>query len=442
MSEWKKCLLGSLGKTFSGLSGKSGEDFGKGEKYIPYMNIFSSARIDPNFLEHVRIELGENQNKVKYGDIFFTTSSETVEEVGMTSVLLDELDKTYLNSFCFGFRLRNFDQLLPEFAAYLLRSQKCRKLISITGRGSTRYNLPKTILFRKLELDLPPLPEQRKIACILTTVDNLIEKTEALIEKYKAIKQGMMHDLFTRGVDSNGKLRPPYEEAPHLYKESELGWIPKEWEVAAFGDEIEPISSGWSPLCDAVSATKDQWAILKTTAVVWKGYDEGKNKRLPSELLPNPAIEVQKDDILITRKGPVERVGVVIHVPETRPKLMFPDTVFRVRIKKESDLIPAFVPFALGSDVVQTDWFGRKIGLADAQVNINHGILKTTNICKPKLNEQQAIVWRLLSVQNRILSEENQLEVLASIKQGLMQDLLTGKVRVKVDEVEEVTANV
>ena len=82
-----------------------------------------------------------------------------------------------------------------------------------------------------LPITCPPLPEQRKIAKILTTVDNLIEKTEALIAKYQSVKQGLMQDLFTRGLDQHGHLRPPYAEAPELYNKSELGWIPREWEV-------------------------------------------------------------------------------------------------------------------------------------------------------------------------------------------------------------------
>ena len=77
----------------------------------------------------------------------------------------------------------------------------------------------------------PRLPEQRKIARILSTVDDLIERTEALIAKYRAIKQGLMHDLLTRGVDASGRLRPPREEAPGLYRESAVGWVPREWET-------------------------------------------------------------------------------------------------------------------------------------------------------------------------------------------------------------------
>ena len=86
----------------------------------------------------------------------------------------------------------------------------------------------------------PPLPEQRKIARILSTVDDLIERTEALIAKYRAIKQGLMHDLLTRGVDASGRLRPPREEAPGLYRESAVGWVPREWEVAPLRTYRDP----------------------------------------------------------------------------------------------------------------------------------------------------------------------------------------------------------
>jgi type I restriction enzyme S subunit len=99
--------------------------------------------------------------------------------------------------------------------------------------------------FLTYHIDLPPLPQQHKIARILTTVDNLIERTEALIAKYQAIKQGMMHDLFTRGVDEHGHLRSPYEEAPKLYKPSELGWIPKNWTFSCVAREFQ-ISTGFT----------------------------------------------------------------------------------------------------------------------------------------------------------------------------------------------------
>lgn len=213
-----------------------------------------------------------------------------------------------------------------------------------------------------------------------------------------------------------------------------MGWIPRTWRIGVLGDEIGPIVSGWSPTCEAVPAPPDEWAILKTTAVVWEGYNENENKLLPAELTPLPSIEVRDDDILITRKGPVERVGVVVHVPTTRSRLMIPDTVFRLQLSPESDVVPAFLPLTLGSEVVQSNWFGRKIGLADAQVNVNHSILKTTKFPLPPKAEQMEIVKRFRVFMERLKREELHLEKLHLLKTGLMQDLLTGKVRVKPDE--------
>ena len=198
---WVKLRLDSLGKTYTGLSGKNKEDFGEGKPYIPYMNIYSNRKIDLHKLEYVKIKREEKQNTVKYGDIFFTTSSETPDEVGIISVLLKKQSQDiYLNSFCFGFRLNNFNNLTPEFASFYLRGCGFRKLLLKLAQGSTRYNLSKNNLL-KIEITLPiSLTEQQKITEILETVDETIEKTDNIIKKYKRIKQGLMQDLFTKGV--------------------------------------------------------------------------------------------------------------------------------------------------------------------------------------------------------------------------------------------------
>ena len=118
---------------------------------------------------------------------------------------------------------------------------------------------------------------------------------------------------------------------------------------------------------------------------------------------------------------------------------MIPDTVFRLRLNPESNVIPAFLPLALGSEAVQSDWFGRKIGLADAQVNINHSILKSTNFPQPRKIEQEEIVERFSVMMKRREREQLHLAKLHYLKAGLMQDLLTGNVRVKLNgEVEGV----
>ena len=193
--------LGNLGKVFNGLNGKIKDDFGFGEPYIPYVNVFKNSKIDVTELDYVNVKKGEKQNSLEFGDIIFTTSSETIEEVGMTSVFLNKTGKYYLNSFCFIFRLNNNDWLVPEFSQYLFRTDSIRHSISLLGQGSTRYNLSKTRLLKELNLLIPSASkEQTQIATILSKVDKAISQTEQLIAKYTRIKTGLMQDLFRYNI--------------------------------------------------------------------------------------------------------------------------------------------------------------------------------------------------------------------------------------------------
>jgi type I restriction enzyme S subunit len=194
--EWDSYELGELGDTYTGLSGKSKDDFGSGKPYIPYMNIFKNSRIDISQFDFVKIADDERQSKAVYGDIFFTTSSETPEEVGMSSVLLDKVGDLYLNSFCFGFRLFNFSILTPEFARFLLRSEHVRRDISMLGQGATRYNLSKKQLM-KLSLKAPSIEEQQKIATVLATACQEIEVLQGKLEALKQEKKALMQQLLT-----------------------------------------------------------------------------------------------------------------------------------------------------------------------------------------------------------------------------------------------------
>ena len=197
--EWKKVRLGSIGSAYNGLTGKNKEDFGSGKPYIPYKNVFNGSRINIDQLEYVQISETEKQNKVKYGDIIFTTSSETPEEVGMSSVLLDHVDELYLNSFCFGYRLNDFNTLIPEFAQYLFRGNVFRKELLKLAQGSTRFNLSKNEVL-KIKIKIPGLEEQKKIASVLTIFDREIDLLEQELESLKQQKKGLMQLLLTGKV--------------------------------------------------------------------------------------------------------------------------------------------------------------------------------------------------------------------------------------------------
>ena len=194
--EWKEVKLGSLGKTYNGLTGKTKEDFGEGKPFITYMNIFSNPKINISNFEYVKMGVNENQNKAIYGDIFFTVSSETPNEVGMASVLLDEINDLYLNSFCFGFRLNDFKNLLPEFSSYLFRNDLFRKDVYKLAQGSTRFNLSKLELM-KIKIKLPSLSEQTAIAEILATADRELQLQKDKLAQLQSQKKGLMQVLLT-----------------------------------------------------------------------------------------------------------------------------------------------------------------------------------------------------------------------------------------------------
>ena len=192
---WNKIRLGAIGKTYNGLAGITKDDFEEGsDKYIPYINIYMNGVVNTSELGSVRIN--SRQNTVAYGDILFTTSSETPNEVGFSSVLLNEVDNLYLNSFCFGYRLINFNSLIPQYAAYYFRSNIFRKKMYKLAQGSTRFNISKEEVM-KLMVELPPEQEQSAIADVLSTTDKTIQKEKQKLEALKQQKKGLMQQLLT-----------------------------------------------------------------------------------------------------------------------------------------------------------------------------------------------------------------------------------------------------
>lgn len=198
---WVVKKLGDIGRTYGGLSGKTKDDFQNGTcPYIPFMNIMSNPVIDTTYFDYVNIRSSESQNKAQKDDLFFNGSSETPEEVGMCSLLQDEIPNLYLNSFCFGFRLFNLSEMNGLYLSYFFRSGKGRKLIFSSAQGATRYNLSKNN-FLKLAFPIPPPDEQAEIANTLSDMDTEITGLEKKLAKTQSIKQGMMQQLLT------GKIR-------------------------------------------------------------------------------------------------------------------------------------------------------------------------------------------------------------------------------------------
>ncbi|WP_444283056.1 restriction endonuclease subunit S [Granulicatella adiacens] len=190
--DWNWSTLKEIGNTFTGLSGKTKEDFGHGEaKFITYMNVYSNPISDLNGLEN--IEIDKKQFQVKYGDVLFTTSSETPEEVGMSSVWLGNEEDVYLNSFCFGFRPSvDIDKY---YLAFMLRSVSIRKKFQLLAQGISRYNISKNKVM-EMSIPLPCIDEQKKIGLLFKNIEQTIHSQKETVEKLINLKNAYLNEMF------------------------------------------------------------------------------------------------------------------------------------------------------------------------------------------------------------------------------------------------------
>ena len=181
-----------MGSTFTGLSGKTKEDFGHGDaQFITYMNVFSNPVANLEMTEAVEIDA--KQNRVKKGDVFFTTSSETPEEVGMSCVMPENKDNIYLNSFCFGYRpTEKFDL---DYLAYVLRADSFRKEMTFLAQGISRYNISKNKVM-EVSIPIPNLEEQTMVGRYFSNLDHLITLHQRKCEQTKKLKKYMLQKMF------------------------------------------------------------------------------------------------------------------------------------------------------------------------------------------------------------------------------------------------------
>ena len=360
-------------------------------------------------------------------DVLFNRTN-SIEHVGRTAIWRGQIEPASFASYLVRL-IPDQSKLIPEYLNIWLNFPSTQLLIRrYATPGVHQVNINPTNL-RKVLIPLPKeVSEQRRIVEIFGSIDSTIAHTSSLIAKLKQMKAGLLHDLLTRGLDENGELRDAIAH-PELFKDSPLGQIPKNWSVSSVGEGIVKIEQGWSPDCESISTPIGEWGVLKTTAVVWEGYQDCENKRLPSHLQPDPNYQVKVGDVLMTRAGPNSRVGVVALVDNTQGKLMLSDKLYRLVPGENID--PEFLVYALSSSGTQNYLSRRKTGLAESQTNISQDIVRTLLIPLPPLEEQEQITSVLEKYNTCIRTEEAYRDKLKLQKKGLMHDLLTGKVRVK-----------
>jgi len=310
-----------------------------------------------------------------------------------------------------------------DYLKYLLNnSVEIKRQIYKEIKGTTRVALKFNQLTNFI-VPLPPLPEQQKIAEILETIDNAIEKTDKIIEKYKRIKQGLMQDLLTKGIDENGNIR---NEKTHKFKDSPLGRIPEEWEVVRLGE-----------VCDIRISNVDKKIVEKEKKVMLCNYlDVYKNDYITKSInfmigtatkREIDKFNVLKGDVIITKDSEeFYDIAKPSYVSEKIPNLVCGYHLAMLRPKNTVNGL--FLSKALKLQPINIFFQKRANGIT--RFGITKETIENALIPLPPLPEQQRIAEILSQIDQTIEKEKQYKEKLQKIKQGLMQDLLTGKVRV------------
>lgn len=389
---WELRPLGEIGNTYTGLSGKTKDDFGHGDgRFVTYMNVFSNPISLPEMVEAVEID--ESQNTVRYGDVLFTTSSETPEEVGMSSVWLENTENTYLNSFCFGFR--PVKKVNPYYLAYLLRSSGMRRKISFLAQGISRYNISKTKMM-ELEISIPNENEQEAIGTFFSTLDRHITLHQRKLDTLKEQKKTYLKLLFP----VKGQTKPALR----------FQGFEDDWEEVKLG-EVCTIQGGNAWKSDSYSLTGEY--LVVTIANVTGEYfiDDKKGNRI--DINPNEMQYVlNKGDILISLTGNVGRVS----------KMTESKGVLNQRVGK----LTTTANFEFIFSILRTEKFENEMRLASqgaAQANISNKDVLQYMIPLPSLPEQEAIGTFFQTLDQEIAQVEDKLASLKEMKKTLLRKL-------------------
>jgi type I restriction enzyme S subunit len=394
---WEEKRLGNEGELYSSLTGKAGADFDAGEaRFVTYMNVFSNTFVDPKALRFVDVKEGENQNAVASGDVFFTISSETPDEVGMSSVLLEDLENCYLNSFCALFRFSESKRPNPVFTGYLLRQPLVRAYFTKKAQGSTRFNLSKDA-FRSLPLCVPSPAEQQKIAECLISLDELMAAQARKVDALKTHKKGLMQQLFPHEGETQPCLRfPEFQNAGEWASEplGNLGEIvtgktPSTKDADLWGGDILFITP-----TDISEDAKYQCTTARTVI-------ETKN----TKILP-------AGSVVYTCIASIGKMALTVHPSITNQQIN--------AVVPNEKVLGEFIYYALAN---LTPWI-KTLPATNTLPIINKTDFSKIGILLPENKaEQQRIADCLTSLDDLIAAQTQKHEALKTHKKSLMQQL-------------------
>ncbi|MDN5849195.1 MAG: restriction endonuclease subunit S [Nitrococcus sp.] len=404
-----------------------------------YMDVYANEYVtaDHSFMAATATRNEIQKFGLRLGDVMITKDSESPDDIGVPSVIVDEID----NLVC-GYHLAlmrpKLNEICPVYLAKQLAAAEAKRYFGINASGSTRFGIPIGAI-ESFELPLPELPEQSKIAEVLSTVDRAIAQTEALIAKQQRIKTGLMQDLLTRGIDQHGNLR---SEATHAFKDSPLGRIPVEWGVrslgVALGEARGFLQTGpFGSQLHAHEYTHTGIPVIMPQDILHGRVSTAIIARIPKKRANDLRRHcVVENDIIFSRRGDLTRAAA-IRPRETGWLCGTGCFLLRVSSGKMSAKWLAHL--------YRHHWIQRQIetnSVGSTMPSLNNGVMSQLVAPFPNVDEQHVIADRADAMGTEIESLKKRRKKLRSLKTGLMQDLLTGKVRVTplLEQAKEATA--
>ena len=424
-SDWEKSRIRMVGDLYGGLTGKKGDDFNNEDNpsnkpFIPFTNIFNNTYISRDHFQYVNVEENENQNRVLKNDLFFLMSSESYEDLGKSSILLEDVDELYLNSFCKGYRIKK-SNVYPLFLNYQLLGSLHKEMISVEGNGFTRINLRQDRLL-DIPVFIPPLSEQQQIVSFLDTktslIDSLIEKTQQKIELLKEKRTSLVNEVVTKGLNHNVEMKDSGVEW--------IGEIPSHWETIKLKYQGEVIIGlSYSP--DNVVDEGEESTLVMRSSNVQNGKTSFNDNVFVNSDIPDKLRTRENDILICSRNGSRRLIGKNCLIPKEHEGLTW--GVFMTVYRSRS---PKFFYWLLNSPV-----FESQSGLFLTSTINQLTVSTLENMLVPfvsDIREQQQIVEYLdeqtQKIDKTISIEEKRIELLKEYRQSLISEVVTGKRKV------------
>ena len=425
MGKWVKSLLGAIGPITKG-SGISRDQSHSGElPAVRYGEIYTHHNeYVKDYVSRISNEVAETAQPTHRGDILFAGSGETPDDIGKCVALLD--DGVFAGGDLVIFSPPDGSD--PVYWGSLLNIPYVQKQKAMRAQGSSIYHIRPDAI-KKIEVVYDSdADEQRHIAEILTTCDEVIEKTEAVVEKYRAIKAGMLKDLFTRGIGKNGKLRPPPESAPQHYKDTALGKVPREWEVKSFDSAFElhgnnTLSRAFLTNQNGVVRNVHYGDVLVKYDTILDCDDEALPSVIAEGVRQAGNDYLQNCDLVFADTAEDDTVGKAVELYNVGDRTIVSGLHTIFARPKEDDFASRWLGYYVNSDSFHKQLLPFVVGSKVSSISRTN--IKRTFVVIPESDEQQRIAERLSAIDAKIADELAVVAKYRRVRAGLMARLLT-----------------